>query len=90
MTRLVNWQKYQQAECFFYDRKDGFPAFPSLALRDCNDVCNENTSLDDYAEYVRKTILSSFTVESCTTPGMCQYFFVIIGLSIVWKFGSFL
>ena len=72
MTRLVNWQKYQQAECFFYDKKDGFPAIPSLALRDCNDVCNENTSLDDYAEYVRKTILSSFTVQNCTTPGMWQ------------------
>ena len=72
MTRLVNWQKYQQAECFFYDRKDGSPASPSLALNGCNDVCNENTSLEDYAEYVRKTILSSFTVQNCTTPGMWQ------------------
>ena len=75
---LINMQKHNNAECFFFDLKDGLTdPFPSLALRECNDVCFKSDSLEGFAEYVMLTFQASLRTNpaasfTCTTPGKCQ------------------
>ena len=61
-------QKHNNAECFFFDLKDGLTdPFPSLALRECNDVCLKSDSLEGYAEYVMLTFQASFRTNPAAT-----------------------